>query len=1012
MLVLWLCAFVGVVYLTPSQAASSGCEDPPLDISLVIDRTKSIGPKNYEKMLDSIMNLIEMYTVGEDKTRFSIVTYAGDAKVRVSLGDSAYYSQEALKELLQGMKAEGLGSPTRTDKALETVGEEVFVDENGDRRASPNIMIVFTDGNTHDKSEPFGPILETLKEKGVHRVAVGIGRKIDQSELETIAGDPGRVLRADDFDDLKNQLYDIHEATCNIDGGYTEWTEWSECSATCGGGVRWHSRTCNNPEPKNKGKTCTEQELGPSVESGYCNTQDCPVPGGYTDWSEWGECSVTCGGGVQKRTRTCTSPPPSGGGPTCIEQNLGPAEEEQECNTQDCAVPGGYTDWSEWGDCSVTCGGGVQKRTRTCTSPPPSGGGPTCIEQDLGQAEEVQDCNTQDCAVPGGYTDWSKWGECSVTCGGGVQRRTRTCTSPPPSNGGPTCIEQSLGPAEDEKECNTQDCPVPGGYTDWSEWGECSVTCGGGVQRRTRTCTSPPPSNGGPTCIEQSLGPAEDEKECNTQDCGKDGNWSPWGNPGPCDKSCGGGTRKRQRTCTNPPPSGNGKDCKGSNTKSEPCNTQPCPTEPPPPKPCKEHLDVGVIIDSSNSISTGDYSIARRYIIQLAERLDISEAGTHMAILLYSWEAHTWHRFTDAQSINKIRSKANDLPHIRGGTRTDRALELAAEDFFGWEDSGDRPDKPNVLIVLTDGDTNEGSKPFSQVIPPLDDADVRRVAVGIGSGVDVWELRQIASANNDVLQVSGYGSLYSKLEDIMKMACEEQYPGDCGNWGSYGGCSKACGGGVQVRTRTCPANNLHLRKQKKHCNTNLCPGQSPCKDKQGYNCTVKAASGECWKKAEPSTMFYIGKKFTLWDLCPKSCRRCNVDTSCQDGDPYICPWWSQAVKNKYKCNYRFRQGFRTYYLRDMCKKSCNQCSSGGGGGGGGGAGGGGGGGGGECKDLLSYYDCRRKMRYPSCRNQYVKAQCPKSCGVCGGSGGGGHGGGGGGGYGGNRPGWGRPWGRR
>ena len=77
-------------------------------------------------------------------------------------------------------------------------------------------------------------------------------------------------------------------------------------------------------------------------------------------------------------------------------------------------------------------------------------------------------------------------------------------------------------------------------------------------------------------------------------------------------------------------------------------------------------------------------------------------------------------RFTDAQSIAAITSKANSLPHIRGGTRTDRALELAAEDFFAWEDSGDRPDKPNVLIVLTDGDTNEGSAPFSQVTPPLD----------------------------------------------------------------------------------------------------------------------------------------------------------------------------------------------------------------------------------------------------------------------------------------------------
>ena len=74
--------------------------------------------------------------------------------------------------------------------------------------------------------------------------------------------------------------------------------------------------------------------------------------------------------------------------------------------------------------------------------------------------------------------------------------------------------------------------------------------------------------------------------------------------------------------------------------------------EPPPPKPCKENLDVGVIIDSSNSIKHQDYIIARNYIIRLARRLEISEGGTHMAILLYSWEAHTWHRFEEI--ISKI----------------------------------------------------------------------------------------------------------------------------------------------------------------------------------------------------------------------------------------------------------------------------------------------------------------------------------------------------------------------
>ena len=37
-----------------------------------------------------------------------------------------------------------------------------------------------------------------------------------------------------------------------------------------------------------------------------------------------------------KRSRTCTNPLPSGGGKTCMEQNLGTAQEAQECNAQSC----------------------------------------------------------------------------------------------------------------------------------------------------------------------------------------------------------------------------------------------------------------------------------------------------------------------------------------------------------------------------------------------------------------------------------------------------------------------------------------------------------------------------------------------------------------------------------------------------------------------------------------------------------------------------------------------------
>ena len=57
--------------------------------------------------------------------------------------------------------------------------------------------------------------------------------------------------------------------------------------------------------------------------------------------------------------------------------------------------------------------------------------------------------------VDGGFSDWSKYSECSATCGGGTQRATRTCTNPAPAHGGKGCT----GEIEKEKECGTDPCP-------------------------------------------------------------------------------------------------------------------------------------------------------------------------------------------------------------------------------------------------------------------------------------------------------------------------------------------------------------------------------------------------------------------------------------------------------------------------------------------------------------------------------------------------------------------------
>ena len=64
----------------------------------------------------------------------------------------------------------------------------------------------------------------------------------------------------------------LHFTGQAINGGWSSYGPFGSCTKSCGGGLKFRRRTCNNPPPSNGGLVCP----GLSVLYTICNNQRCP----------------------------------------------------------------------------------------------------------------------------------------------------------------------------------------------------------------------------------------------------------------------------------------------------------------------------------------------------------------------------------------------------------------------------------------------------------------------------------------------------------------------------------------------------------------------------------------------------------------------------------------------------------------------------------------------------------------------------------------------------------------
>ncbi|XP_072418254.1 von Willebrand factor [Chiloscyllium punctatum] len=173
---------------TTTRLPLAPCTEP-MDVVILLDATDRVGETQFEEMKTFVKIFVGKIQTGTDATHISVLQYGRDITQEISFDENQ--EKEQLFKLIDQIQQRESG-PSQLGSALSFSVQNMVMEAKGGRVGIPKIVVMIV---TDTSKDDVGRAAQEAVITGVTVIPIGIGQKLDDEQLLTLAGhNPNNVF--------------------------------------------------------------------------------------------------------------------------------------------------------------------------------------------------------------------------------------------------------------------------------------------------------------------------------------------------------------------------------------------------------------------------------------------------------------------------------------------------------------------------------------------------------------------------------------------------------------------------------------------------------------------------------------------------------------------------------------------------------------------------------------------------------------------------------------------------